>query len=225
MISHIWTLIRDFFSEKYTWPTCSVDELRKRTRILVIDDNDFPYKVLFEKNDYNLKKWNFVENLNALEEGKFDIILLDINDVAQDEFPETQGLGLLKHLKDINPVQMIIAYSNSDWNLKYQDFFDNADAKLGKSEEFGKFKKIVDQLLVRRFSIDYYIDRIAKTSNLPQQSKIDKISRRSISKGDTKIIERFLRENNCDKATIEATLKIIKVAIEIAIAIKTLGMV
>ena len=50
--------------------------LRKRTRLLVIDDdqNSFPLE-LFRKEGYAIEQWEKVDNLTKLEEGYYDIII------------------------------------------------------------------------------------------------------------------------------------------------------
>jgi CheY-like chemotaxis protein len=44
----------------------------------VIDDQDFPYKELFERDGYTVTKWDDVHDLAQLESGEFDLILLDL---------------------------------------------------------------------------------------------------------------------------------------------------
>lgn len=128
------------------WPVISLDEIKKRGRILVIDDTDFTYQQLFIRDGYTIDKWDDVEELSKLESGYYDIILLDIQGVGRNE-SEEQGFGILKHIHSVNPAQIIIAYSNADWALKYQTFFDLADAKLDKRQDYVDFKRTVDQQL------------------------------------------------------------------------------
>ena len=80
------------------------NEIRKRARILVIDDDEeaFPYKLL-EKEGYNVQYWPKVEVLRDLENGEYDIIILDIFGVASAEMSTNDGLGILEHLKKHNP--------------------------------------------------------------------------------------------------------------------------
>src|SRR5258706_2594560 len=97
------------------WPELSIDESRKRARILVIDDQKFAYLELFKRDGYNIDKWEDVTDLQKLESGYYDVILLDIQGVARD-ISSDQRLGLLKHLHKVSPAQIVIAYSNADWS-------------------------------------------------------------------------------------------------------------
>ena len=74
------------FSNK-KWPSISADEIRKRSRILVIDDEDFLYFDLFERNGYNIRKWNDIEDLEKLVNAEYDVSLLDIQGIGKDFSP------------------------------------------------------------------------------------------------------------------------------------------
>ena len=45
-----------FFSKKKQWPNLAIEEIRKRARILVIDDSDFFYLQLFKNDGYTIEK-------------------------------------------------------------------------------------------------------------------------------------------------------------------------
>lgn len=104
------------------WPEIPFEDIKKRARIVVIDDSEFIYLPLFKKDGYNIEKWSDIIDLPKLEIGYFDIILLDILGVGKEQSAD-QGLGILRHLRQVSPAQIIIAYSSSDWSLKYQAFF------------------------------------------------------------------------------------------------------
>lgn len=134
--------------KKAIWPTPSAEDLRRRARIVVIDDSPFPYAALFKRDGYTVDVWRDVNDLSKLENGYYDLILLDIQGVGSKQSAD-QGFGILRHLKDANPTQLIVAFSNADWSLKYKPFFDGADAVLPKSADYVDFKRSVDTLLVR----------------------------------------------------------------------------
>ncbi len=81
-------------------PALPLSELRKRARILVVDDDEtaFPYKLL-QKEGYNVTYWKRIENLRNLETGEYDIIVLDIQGIANPKISEDDGLGILVHVK------------------------------------------------------------------------------------------------------------------------------
>jgi CheY-like chemotaxis protein len=168
---------------EYTPPT--FEEIKKRARILVIDDNDFAYEQLFTRDGYTIEKWDDIENLEKLENNYFDLILLDIQGVGQNE-SEEEGFGILKHIRSKSPAQIVIAFSNSDWSLKYQGFFDLADRKLAKSQDYVEFKRTVDDLLALRFNHSFYIEKIEKIQHLSplEKSKIIQAAQSSMLNGN-----------------------------------------
>ena len=71
-----------FFSREQEWPKPSHEDIVRRSRVLVIDDGDFPYLRLFKRDNYNIDQWLEVTELAALETGEFDVILLDLMGVV-----------------------------------------------------------------------------------------------------------------------------------------------
>ncbi|MCY1434820.1 hypothetical protein D9M71_508940 [compost metagenome] len=169
-------------TKTYTPPT--FDEIKKRAKILVIDDSEFAYLPLFSRDGYTVEKWDDVEKLDRLENNYYDIILLDIQGVGQNE-SEEEGFGILKHIKAKSPAQIVIAFSNADWSLKYQDFFDLADKKLAKSQDYVEYKRIVDDLLSQRFNPNFYLEKISKIQNLNpiEKTKIIQAAQSSMING------------------------------------------
>ena len=203
--------------EQRRWPEFTPDDIRKRSRLLVIDDGDFPYQTLFKRDGYAIDKWSDIEDLSRLERGEFDIILLDIHGVGTKESQE-QGFGILKHLRSSTPTQTIIAYSNADWSLKYQGFFDLADAKLDKRADYVDFKRVVDEQLRRRFSLEFYVDRIVRAvgAKVSDPEKLRKFAIKAILTGKTKALEKYVSTTLDAKDVLEIVLNIAQVAIGLA---------
>jgi CheY-like chemotaxis protein len=101
----------DFFNKKTNWPSMKFEEMKKRARILVIDDKPFAYSKLFKNDGYNIEKWDDIKDLPKLETGYYDVILLDIQGVGTKQSVD-QGFGILRHLRRENPSQIIVAYSS-----------------------------------------------------------------------------------------------------------------
>lgn len=205
-----------FFFRKKSWPEFPLEEIKKRAKILVVDDNEFNYGVLFSRDGYAFEKWDDIVSLEKMESGYFDIILLDIHGVGLKE-SEEQGLGILKHLRNVCPSQIIIAYSNADWPLKYQEFFDLADSKLDKRQDYVEFKRVVDKLLKDKFSLGFYVERIIKTAghSIQDTEKLRKISSDAILQKNTKKLSHFLESNIESSDFIQIILGIAQVAIGI----------
>jgi CheY-like chemotaxis protein len=207
-----------FFRRTPPWPAVSHEEIVHRARVLVIDDGEFPYMQLFKRDGYTIQQWSDVTDLQALEVGKFDLILLDLRGVGRAESSD-EGFGLLKHIRETSPAQIVIAYSNSDLSLEYQPFFRNADAVLHKSKtDYVEFKRTVDKLLDERFSLGFYINRIA--AELGEHSvsapKAVNKARTAILTGDIEPLRRYLSRNVEDKVTIDRVIALASVAANIA---------
>lgn len=212
-------ILKMFFLKKNKWPNLSIDEIRKRARILVIDDSDFFYLQLFKDDSYTIEKWDDVNDLQKLESGYFDIVLLDIQGIGKKQSKD-QGFGILKHINQTCPAQIVIAYSNANFSLKYHDFFKNADAILAKTADYVEFKRTVDKLLVQRFSMGFYVDRIAKLASpyLPPQdiNKVKTLSEKAILNGKTDRFKDYLQSNIDNEDKVEIIIQIVNIAILIA---------
>lgn len=135
------------------------EELKKRVRIVVIDDEEsFPVK-LFNAEGYNIEKWDNVKDYGKLEAGVYDIIVLDIKGVAEHISTE-DGLGVLESLKKKNPAQIIIAYSQHSYDLSKSKFWELADEKIAKPSDFLKMKSIIDNLINTKFKPERYIQSL-----------------------------------------------------------------
>ena len=208
------------FRKKIKWPEANIEEIKKRSNILVVDDTEFVYKQLFERDGYTIHKWNDVEKLEKIENNYYDVILLDIQGVGK-EYSSEEGLGILRHIHEVSPTQIVIAYSNADFSLKYHEFFKTADATLAKSDEYYKFKRTVDKLLLKRFSIDFYIDRIVKIAG-PQttdKSKLKELARDALFDCDRGKFEKFLKDHEVNIKTMELVMQVVQVGLTVATAI------
>lgn len=139
------------------------EELKKRVRIIVIDDEDaFPIR-LFQSEGYAVEKWEKVTDVSygKLESGFYDIIVLDIKGVATDISKE-DGLGVLESVKKKNPAQIIIAYSQHSYDLSKVRFWELADDHIAKPSDFLKMKETIDNLITNKFKPIRYIEALHK---------------------------------------------------------------
>jgi CheY-like chemotaxis protein len=200
-----------------SWPTPTHDEIVRRARILVIDDGDFPYKALFERDGYTIQQWTDVTELKSLETGEFDLILLDLLGVGKRETSD-EGFGILKHIRAASPAQIVVAYSNSDLSLSYQPFFRNADRVLSKSTDYVEFKRTVDELLNERFALGFYLSRIR--AEVGEQSarapKAEAKARRALETGQLEPLRRYLERKLDDTITIDRVIALTSVGIGVA---------
>ena len=100
-----------------------------------------------------------VKDYSKLENGFFDIIILDIKGVAK-HISEEDGLGVLISLKKNNPAQIIISYSQHSYDLSKIEFFQLADDNIAKPSDYLKIKSILDNLISTQFKPDRYINTL-----------------------------------------------------------------
>jgi CheY-like chemotaxis protein len=199
------------------WPTPDHAEIVKRARLLVIDDGPFPYLTLFERDGYTMTQWADVEDLGALEGGAFDVILLDLRGVGRQESAD-EGFGVLRHIRETSPGQIVVAYSNEDLSLAYQPFFRDADAVLHKTTDYVEFKRVVDRLLDERFSLGFYLSRIENELG-DYSAKAPKAvakARSAILRGDTSSLRKYLSKKLDDTVTVDRVIALAALAIQVA---------
>lgn len=195
----------------------SFDEIRKRAKIVVIDDDEkaFPYKLL-QKEGYNIQYWPRVDRLKELEAGEYDLIVLDIFGVAK-TISTTDGLGVLEHLKKHNPAQLIIAYSGQKYDLTQANFWRLADDHLGKPSDLITCKEKIDALLKAHFTPQRYwaeVEKILKGAGISDQQlkKFEKKILPTLTAGKSpslKNIESYVTIGSQSLAIINTLLQII----------------
>ncbi len=141
----------------------SFPELRKRTRIVVIDDDPDSFPVaLLRKEGYAIDQWDKVETMSDLTDGLFDIIFLDIHGVAE-HLSEQDGLGIIEHIKNREPSQIVVAFSGDSYDLSKNRFFAMADDTLAKPIDVAKCKESIDRLIEARHRPEFYWGQIAQS--------------------------------------------------------------
>lgn len=205
------------FAPKRPWPRPNHEEIVRRARILVIDDGEFPYMPLFERDHYTIRQWNDVTDLSALETGEFDLILLDLIGVGRAESAD-EGFGVLKHIREKSPAQIVVAYSNDDLSLAYQPFFRNADAVLHKTTDYVEFKRVVDDLLDKRFALGFYLDRVGAElgEHAVSAPKAVQKAEKAILSGNVEPLKKYLKKKVEDGQTVDRILLLVGTAIKIA---------
>ncbi|MGH9307712.1 MAG: hypothetical protein ACRD0I_12635, partial [Acidimicrobiales bacterium] len=198
------------------WPKVDHGEIVRRSRILVIDDGDFPYLTLFERDGYTIQQWAEVTDLRPLETGEFDLILLDLRGVGRAESAD-EGFGLLKHVRETSPAQIVVAYSNEELSLEYQPFFRMADHVLAKTSDYVEFKRTVDRLLGERFSMGFYVSRITTElgTHAAEAPKAIEKAQRAIRTGNIEPLRKYLSRKIGEGVTVDRVIAIASVAVQV----------
>jgi DNA-binding NtrC family response regulator len=155
-----------------------------------VDDEPeaFPLELL-RKDGFNVTHWLRVDSasLRELEQGAFDIIVLDIVGIADASVATNGGLGLLKHIKRVNPAQVVVAYSGQRFSVSDQEFFRLADETLAKPTDFVRVTEILDALLAEKFNLQHYWDGV---SALLQEAGVSRAAIRGIEKDFVRALTR-----------------------------------
>lgn len=194
-----------------------IETLRKRARILVIDDQRLPAQRLFDRDGYHFDRWPEVKNLMQLTDGHYDIILLDVQGVGLNESPDLQGLGILRHIKNSNPAQMVIVYSAQSQRISARPLIDLADAVLDKDASYVDYKETVDRLLRQRASPGYFIAIINRELG-PNAALVPKVVPKTLhafKRGSVGSLGRYLTENLPDAEQADRILNIIGIGIKV----------
>lgn len=195
----------------------ALEDIRKRAQLLVIDDHAVPFIKLFERDGYHIQRWTRIENLSDLTERRFDLILLDLHGVAVRDSPAQQGLGILKHIKDTDPTQLVIAYSAQEWSPSASEFFAKADAVLDKTAQYVDYKATVDRLLQRRFSEGYFvsvINRVLGDDAALVPRAVPK-TLRALRTGNVSRLDTYLRNRIHNEVTVDRILAVVGIGVSI----------
>lgn len=139
--------------------TTDLDEIRKRARILFIDDEEVPQIKVLKKEGFAIDQWKDIKNLKNIEEGNYDIIFLDIGGVGEG-YSREGAIGILKDLKKSNPSVVLIAFSGQKFAIEKTKFFQLADDVLNKDARAVEIKSRIEDFLKEKFSVTFYWSRI-----------------------------------------------------------------
>jgi len=138
-------------------PQISIGDQIKRTRILVIDDNEdeFPFKVL-RAEGFSIDYWPDIKDLSKLEHSFYDIIILDICGIGLEYDEANEGVGILRHIKRVNPAQIVVAYSGQAHESSRIPFFKLADQYVPKPANALTWRECLDDLIQTKLTTHYF---------------------------------------------------------------------
>lgn len=192
------------------------DQIR-RARILVVDDdvNAFPVELL-KAEGYNVTYWSSIKTFAPLENGDFDIIVLDLNGIASAEQSSEDGTGILRHIKAYNPAQIVIAYSAKKYDFRKSDFWRLADDYLGKPSPLDACKQKIDELLQSKYNVDYY------WSVLRSRLVAESVSEKQILKLESLIVQKSQNGKSFSLDEFASVIKLGKEALSASFVVITI---
>lgn len=119
--------------------------LKSKTRILFIDDNDFPVVRNLKQAGWITDLVNDVHDIDDPSILASHILFVDINGVAKNLSKE-EGIGLVKALKQkYGSSKKVIIYSSDEDGNRFNQAFRLADDFLPKQSDYFEFLAIVEK--------------------------------------------------------------------------------
>ena len=135
----------------------TIEQLKERAHILVVDDQSFEYLPALEREGFRVKWLRDLESTVEIEQGMYDVVLLDLHGVAT-SISSQQGIGALKQIKRASPAQMLVAYSAAAWPVTESRETQVADVVLDKAQSaFPDFRQSIVDLLLKSVDPSHYI--------------------------------------------------------------------
>jgi DNA-binding response OmpR family regulator len=151
------------------------DELRRRSRLLVIDDERPELIDDLQQSGFAVDYQPDInqQNLRLLDQPIYDLILLDFGNVGKTVGPD-EGLTLLKHIKRVNPATIVIAYTSKALFADYADFYRMADGVLAKDAGIAESLEKIEENLQKAHSLDNIWRGLLNLSGIQPGSQTDK---------------------------------------------------
>ena len=122
-----------------------IHDLRKKTDVLVIDDEGFEPKEFLEGNNYRLTSKTDIDNVKDVSE--YPIILCDIRGIGKKISSSFEGAFLIKEIKENYPEKIVIAYTASQYDPSYNVYLQRANIVLPKSMPTEEWLDILDKYI------------------------------------------------------------------------------
>jgi len=140
------------------------DELIRRGRILVIDDEDPEIVAELKRKRFAVDHDKIGDDLSGIESHYYDVVLLDYSDVGK-KYGGT-GLGVLNHIKRVSPMTFVIAYTSRALVAKVADFYRLADDVLEKDAGLDESLKCIEDGLAKSFRKERLFQGIVEIAGL-----------------------------------------------------------
>lgn len=122
-----------------------INDLRKKTDILIIDDEEFGPQSFLEKNNYRFTNKKDVDNIRDVSE--YPIILCDIRGVGQNLSKKYEGAFLISEIKKNYPDKIVLAYTASQYDASYNNYLLKADDVLTKNMATEDWLETLDKFI------------------------------------------------------------------------------
>lgn len=121
----------------------NIRSLRNRTKIFVIDDNEFSAAEKLRRNGYNITPTTNIPNIEATKD--YPIVLCDLKGVGLDFSNNGEGAHLIKSIKTLFPSKIVIAYTAGASDELIEKAKNFSDGFLKKSADISEWSDILDE--------------------------------------------------------------------------------
>lgn len=145
-------------SELHT-PNRTLSKLKREdVKMILIDDEQFPYLDLLKMHKFNIDTLNNITSLSTLE--AYDVILCDINGVGKNFSESYQGAYLVKEIYKRYPFKIIISYTGINFDARYNEYLQYADFSVKKDVESEVWVEKLDMAIEMVSNVEKMWNRI-----------------------------------------------------------------
>ena len=123
-----------------------IHELRKVTRIAVIDDMNFAPMQNLTSNDFNFSHFRDIPNLDLVLD--FPIVLVDLLGIGLELNPVSQGAHVIREIKSRFPDKFVIAYTGGADQQLLAPSINAADHFTHKDTSIDDWCRLLDEAIV-----------------------------------------------------------------------------
>jgi hypothetical protein len=152
----------------------SRDDLLRRSRILIIDDERPDLIEDLTQGGFAVDYQPDITNTNmaVIERPIYDLIILDFGSVGR-AFGSDEGLDLLRHIKRVNPSAVVFAYTSKYIGPEHADFYRSADGVLKKDAGIAETQEKIEDGLKQARSIQNLWSSMLNVAGIQASSKED----------------------------------------------------
>ena len=161
-------------------------DLRRRIDILVIDDENFMPSNFLINNNFRLTYKKDVDNVRDVSE--YPIILCDIRGVGKRLSDSYEGAFLIKEIKKNYPTKRVIAYTASQYDATYNQYFEYADEVVQKGLALEDWLKLLDE------QIEKIIDPIFQWNNLREKLLSKQVATIEVARLESQFVDSYKKK-------------------------------
>jgi DNA-binding NarL/FixJ family response regulator len=152
-----------WFQKKKNLPQRNIEDIKRITKILFIDDVKFEAIEKIISNGWvQCSRVKDIEQIDHPEIENTHIFFVDIQGVGKKLGFSDEGLGLARALKERYPTKSVILYSSEGQRDIFDSTLSIVDARIRKNADTYEFLKLVEKFAKQAFSLEECLTRIQK---------------------------------------------------------------